>query len=319
MRWRLQLVGFLGILLLGSSVWAGYSSNIQFDGLRNRIQFTNYEMVLRPGSGYGVSDVTIRSTTYSIMDPFTHAPADDDIVVQILEASSLTHPSFSGAPVTGGYLKAYFVGKVDTNETDPLPLSNVEDDTFVPLQSGDTDPFGVISPDGKTMLKWYLDDDTSMGYAYYKTGDTDQGDALERMVGEVTDGTEYFDFGIGAAVDPSGFTGGSVAVTKAETTQFEIVGALNVLDLHGSAVRFFDSAYITTAPATTDSSIELKQTVQKNSADYSASVNTSKSPWYLSSSDPLYLTAIPEPGAIAALIGMLAVCLGGGLIRRFRR
>ena len=333
MKWRFPVFGLLVGLLFTGPALAGYGTNIFFDGTLNKLKFENYEVILRVGANQGVNNVTIDSTpgvgggdiTYSVIDPFAAATIDGDIVIQILEATDLINldqsPAFSGEPMDVGLLTAYFVGKV--SKVAP-PSSSPIGDIFVPLAAADTDPFGVLVGDGMRLMRWYIDstDTAPLGTRYVDT-DADQGDALERIVASVADGTNFLEFGVGLAADSSGFSGGAVEVIGLSGTppsQFEVTGALNVLDLFGKGLLFHDSGEITTGPAGTDSSIEFTQTVSQasNYDDASGAILTSKTPWFLFSDDPLYLTATPEPGAVVALVGMFVVCVGGALIRRFR-
>lgn len=314
MKWRFVLFLLPAFLFIGNPVWAAYTSQLQFDGQLNQIQFVNYEVVLRAGSGAGVNDVTIGGTTYSVINPFA-GTTTGDIVIQILEATSVTNSAGNVIPpVLGGTLKAYFAATANTNGT-PFDFS---DDYFDPIASATADPFGIVG-DGATMARWFLDDDSSFGFAEYQAGDASQGAALTRFVTDVTNGDLFFQFGIGAATDGSGYTGGGVVVDDPSATSFEVVGALNVLTSPTWAF-FIDANEIGDPPADVNSSIEFTQTVTKNgvgASNYSATPDTTGilSPWYLKSTDPLHFKATPEPGSLVALAGMA----GMGLLAMRRR
>lgn len=311
----MRYVMAFAILLIAGTVVAAPVSNLIWDGEANSIQFKNHELVLRAGSGSGVNDVVLNEDTYSILNPFTTSLADGDLVVQILRGTAWEHESDSGVPVSGGTLFAYFVGKVVTSETSPAG------DSFAALASGDTDPFGVITPDGETMLRWYLDKDSLIDPPSYIAADASQGAALERIVASITDETKYFDFGIGDAVDDSGYTksNAAVEVTAAISGNFTIHGGFNVLDLYSlSELTFIDTGELTQdPPGSTLTSIEFRQNVEIEEK-YSFTVDVEKTPWYLFSSDPVYAAAVPEPGSLIGLMGLFAVGLVGLVFRRFR-
>ena len=332
MKSRPAFLALLAGLLFASPVLGGFGgTNLVGDGLDNTLNMFNWELVLRAGSGHGVGDVTLPGGPYSIIDPTAAPTIDNDIIVQILRANSFLHlgpPFASGDPVGGGgELTVYLVGKVLTGGA-----AGPAGDSFIPLVGGDTpdiDPFGIITPDGMLMAQWYVDSDSDMlqSINYASAGET-QADALTRAVGKATDGSRFADFGIGAAFDSSGYGAGAfkggVEVTGligTPVTEFEVTGALNVLNPQSLGAGFFfvDTGEITVAPATTgDTSIEFTQRVKKETTYSGGTGTTGQTPWYLFSSDPVHIAGTPEPGALVAYAGLLVAGLCCLVIRRFR-
>jgi hypothetical protein len=313
-------MAILATVLLASSARADFGTNLIFDGQDNLMNIQNWEIILRPGAGLGVNNVTIGATTYSVIDPVTAGAATDDIVVQILNVTSFTHlgpPFAAGAPVgPPGEFTFYTVGKVLEDPAGPVG------DDVVPLDPGDTDPFGIITPDSMTMSQWYVDASADMlANVNYVAGDASQGAALTRSVSFATDGTPWAAFGVGPAADASGYTGGGVEVTGFPGgTAFEVVGALNVLALQSLVgANFVDTGQIDVGPATSNTSVEFTQRVVRSGTTYSSTPgNTTRTPWHLRSTDPLHLAAVPEPGSLVAYAGLLIAGLGFAVGSRWR-
>ncbi len=313
---RGSLLACVMLALALSVAQAGMTTNFAFDGTSlNDIRFQNYEMILRDpyasdhtGSTGDVVELP-DGPTFNVIDPFVNAGTairPGDLVMQVFRGETLYVGGINvGAPVNNGFLSAYVIAIVDTNGD------------VVPLEDGATDPFGVITPDGKLMTRWFLDEGPLVA-SYDLTQDVSLGGALQRIVNEWTDGTPLFDFGFGTAQDGSGFEGGEFHVDyNANRARFEARLGLNVLDLYGLDIQFLDSD----GPVVLDEgpySLQLEQQVKHPGTGdllYSATPQANKTPFLLASWDPVYFVATPEPGSALAIVGMAAV----GLLIGFRR
>jgi hypothetical protein len=344
---NLLLVPMVALLIAGTT--RADTTSFVWDGTLNAADFANYELLLRPSSSPGYTPtgaITINGASYDAVAPT--ASEQNDILVQVLHANDIN----GNLPVSGGgSLNVYIAMNVNKVAGGG--------DYFTPLTSTQTDPLGVITPNGSTALRMFIDTANVLPSAstaapkYTSTGET-QGTALTNIVNAITTSyaasanpanpaaynlghtanvaTPYLDFGFGAAVDGSGYNGGTAFVYSVTppppSTNYTVYAGLEVTNEYGLGVTFSDPAAFSEL-AGNNYSMQVEQNssypMGSRYGTYTGGASNGsyalQTPFTTYSADPADIqgAVVPEPSSLAALVGIFGVGLAGSRMRRRRK
>jgi len=331
-----RIASVAGAVLLVASLpsvtSAGWLSKLDFTGKLTDVSFNNYEIVLDdvqstdPGvikdtEGNPVQFADGKYYKEIVLDPkVPDLPSPGDVVVQILNAGDVYINGVKKTPYgPNDELTAYLLMNVDTVDTTT---------GYITYKVAASDPFGVLDTTNDlangVVTRWYGENE--MDFSSVNSGaKSSLYEAWKNNIDTVTDGTAWVEFGLAGAADGTGYT---AADTKVYSTPkvggIDSIAQLNVIqyDLTPGLTFFDPGQFETLLGDTRKTSLESKAGIYKHGnppfQDGKQLVD-GYSAWRLMSEDPTYLKMTPEPGAVAALVGMLAVCLAAAVIRRFRK